>query len=131
MHDAAVVAKAIEPTSLLGELVTAKDSAPNPIASTVGAEETRAAIDEQELANLIRKHAARVMRLDPDVIDSNQPLSELGMDSLMAVELKYQIESGLGVEVPMRNLVEKPTVAQLATQLGDLLRQQSSLIETT
>jgi hypothetical protein len=39
----------------------------------------------------------------------------------MAVELKYRVESELAIEVPVRNLVEKPTVAQLASQLLNLM----------
>jgi acyl transferase domain-containing protein/acyl carrier protein len=54
-------------------------------------------------------------------LDVHQPLDALGIDSLMAVELKNQIEVDLGVVVPLRELLEGPTVAHFATLLLDQL----------
>ena len=46
------------------------------------------------------------------------PLPELGFDSLMAVELKNRVKTALGVELPVRAILEGASVGQLA----DLLR---------
>jgi hypothetical protein len=40
------------------------------------------------LLDHVRAQAVKVLRLDPSQIDSDQPLNQLGLDSLMAVELR-------------------------------------------
>ena len=57
---------------------------------------------------------AQVIELDPAKIDPEQPLNTLGLDSLMAIELKNGIETGLNVVLPMAKFMEGPSVSQLA-----------------
>jgi hypothetical protein len=47
-------------------------------------------------------------------LDIDQPLNNLGIDSLMAIELKNRIEGDLGVTVPMVKFLEGPSVRDLA-----------------
>lgn len=63
---------------------------------------------------------ARVTELDPAKIDPEQPMNTLGLDSLMAIELKNGIESSLGVSLPMAKFLEGPS----AVLLADLVLQQ-------
>ncbi|MBV9789076.1 MAG: AMP-binding protein, partial [Chloroflexi bacterium] len=44
-------------------------------------------------------------------------IGSLGLDSLMAVDLQYRLESALGVLVPMAQFFEETTLAQLAAQI--------------
>ena len=60
------------------------------------------------------EQAARVLRLSSAVLDVEQPLNNVGIDSLMAIELKNRIESDLGVTVPMVKFLEGPSVRDLA-----------------
>jgi len=60
---------------------------------------------------------ANVLRLEPSRIVSQETLSNLGLDSLMAIEVKNSIESSLGVSLPLVRFLEGPTVAQLAVQV--------------
>lgn len=64
---------------------------------------------------------ARVMELDPARIDPEQPMNNLGLDSLMAIELKNGIESSLGISLPMAKFLEGPSAHQLATMAIELL----------
>jgi amino acid adenylation domain-containing protein len=62
---------------------------------------------------LVAQSAAR-LRVDPSQIDVRQPLGRYGLDSLVAIELKHQVESRLGVVLPLAAFLESPSIAQLA-----------------
>lgn len=64
---------------------------------------------------------ARVMELEADRIDPDQPMNTLGLDSLMAIELKNGIESSLSISLPMAKFLEGPSASQLAEMVVDLL----------
>jgi surfactin synthase thioesterase subunit/NAD(P)-dependent dehydrogenase (short-subunit alcohol dehydrogenase family)/acyl carrier protein len=52
-----------------------------------------------------------------DPIDLHQPLNELGLDSLMSVNVANRLEVGLGIAVPVSKLIHGPSVADLVDQL--------------
>lgn len=76
------------------------------------------------LEKYFRDQLARVMELDPEKVDTQQPLNSLGLDSLMVIELKNVIESSLDVTLPMARFLEGPSLSQLAgyalEAMGDL-----------
>jgi phthiocerol/phenolphthiocerol synthesis type-I polyketide synthase D len=53
-------------------------------------------------------------------VDVDQPLTELGMDSLMAVRIRNTVRGDFGVEPPVALLLQGASLADLA---GDLIRQ--------
>ena len=69
----------------------------------------------------LRGQLARVLGLSPAKLDAHQPLNRLGMDSLMAVEMKNRIELDIGVVLPMVRLLKGPSLAQVAEQLVERL----------
>ena len=73
----------------------------------------------------LREQIARVLRASPDKIDVHQPLTSLGIDSLMAVELKNRVETEMGIALPVTALLQGPTLAQLATVLLEQLTDQA------
>ena len=50
-------------------------------------------------------------------VDPALPLSELGSDSIIAVELRETIEADYGVALPIRSFLEDPSLEQLAEQV--------------
>ena len=64
--------------------------------------------------------AAKVLGLGAASLDPHQPLVNLGLDSLMAIELKNQIEVDFRVRIPMGEFLKGPSVAEL---VGLLLAQ--------
>ncbi|MBK8050580.1 MAG: hypothetical protein IPK16_27825 [Anaerolineales bacterium] len=82
----------------------------------LSASERRAAIME-----LLQKQLANVLRTPIHTIHPEQPLSELGIDSLMTVELVNRIEVELAVSVPIATLLQGPTLASLTEQLAPLV----------
>jgi acyl carrier protein len=67
-----------------------------------------------------------VMQLDPTKIDRQQPLNTLGLDSLMAIELKNGIETSLDITLPIARFMEGPSVSQLAGYALEALSQSSA-----
>jgi acyl transferase domain-containing protein/acyl carrier protein len=61
------------------------------------------------MAKVLGLSASRLSKLDV-----NQPINSLGVDSLMAVELKTLIEADLGVTVPVTSFLQSSTLSQLA-----------------
>jgi acyl transferase domain-containing protein/acyl-CoA synthetase (AMP-forming)/AMP-acid ligase II/acyl carrier protein len=63
--------------------------------------------------------AAGKLGLAPSSMDIQAPLNSLGVDSLITLELRMQVERDLGIVVPVTRLLEGPSVASLAGWLGD------------
>ncbi len=69
----------------------------------------------------IRDRVSGVLGLSPSKLDVHEPLVNLGLDSLMGVELKNQIESELRVTLSLSELMQGASVARLALLLADKL----------
>jgi phthiocerol/phenolphthiocerol synthesis type-I polyketide synthase C len=70
------------------------------------------------LKSVVTEEAAHILRLPAAGIDAQRPLSELGMDSLMAVELRLALESRLRIDLPIMSLAEGTSVASIAGRLA-------------
>ncbi|MGB2677059.1 MAG: beta-ketoacyl synthase N-terminal-like domain-containing protein [Candidatus Acidiferrum sp.] len=75
----------------------------------------------QLLHSYLSEQVARVLGLSPSKLDVQQPLSHLGLDSLMAVELKNRIAVDLKVNVPVVKFLQGFSVDQAVTQVLDQL----------
>lgn len=67
--------------------------------------------------NFIAENLAAVCSIDAAGIDFDTPLTSLGLDSLMAVELMNRIEGDLGLSIPMGKVLSGPTIRQLAAMI--------------
>jgi phthiocerol/phenolphthiocerol synthesis type-I polyketide synthase C len=73
------------------------------------------------LQTVVGEEAGTILRLPADGIDPLRPLSEIGMDSLMAVELRLALETRLGIDLPLMSLAEGTSVASIAARLAAAL----------
>jgi NAD(P)-dependent dehydrogenase (short-subunit alcohol dehydrogenase family)/acyl carrier protein len=71
------------------------------------------------LARTLQEEVARILRLDISEIDWRQGFAELGMDSLMAIELRNVLQKGLGRSIPATVALDHPTIDFLARHLLD------------
>jgi NADPH:quinone reductase-like Zn-dependent oxidoreductase/acyl carrier protein len=82
--------------------------------------------DRKQLDTMIRDKVARILGTSPDRIDSNKPLLNLGIDSLMAVELRNWIEQQLHINVPIIELMRGSSLSSLIEQLFSAIRDPQS-----
>ena len=87
--------------------------------SGLSAELQGAAPEERQrlLESYLCELAAGKLGLAPSNLDIQAPLNSLGVDSLITLELRMQVERDLGVVVPVTRLLEGPSVASLAEWL--------------
>ncbi len=75
----------------------------------------------------LNRRVSDVLGLDAGRLHLEQPLDTLGMDSLMALELKNRLDLDLQIDLPLVNLLQGPTITDLSSQLLDLLDEPSAV----
>ncbi len=68
---------------------------------------------------LLIKHVAGIVGMAPAKLTADRSLLDLGMDSLMLVELQLGLEKQFGVVIPTLELMDATTVAKLAQRIID------------
>ncbi|TVR60374.1 MAG: SDR family NAD(P)-dependent oxidoreductase, partial [Gemmatimonadales bacterium] len=74
------------------------------------------------LLEVMVEQVAAVLRLPEAVVDPDRPLDELGMDSLMAVELSVAVERQVGVELPLLSMAGGVTLRQVTERVVERIR---------
>jgi NADPH:quinone reductase-like Zn-dependent oxidoreductase/acyl carrier protein len=100
---------------------TAAPQPPAPAAITAELEAATPARRHELLLTFVAEHVARVTGApESRSIDPRQPLNELGLDSLMAVDLRNRLGAALGVgrSLPATLVFDHPTIEALATYLA-------------
>jgi acyl carrier protein len=106
---------------ILAEAAAAGAAAPQ-AAETVDVRRRLAALDDPDerraaLTDHLRELVARVLRLDPSRLAADQPFNALGLDSIMAVELRNRIEGSLGTGPTVVELLQGASLASRAAAL--------------
>ena len=83
--------------------------------------------DPNALQDFLQERIARKLGVASSRINWNRPLISLGLDSLMAVELQAEVESALGVMLPMGSFMQSSGTAELAAKLFELLSSSERL----
>lgn len=74
---------------------------------------------EVALLEYVKQQLATALELEVEDIDIFQPLLNLGIDSLMAVEFKNRVTKVTGVEIPLVKLMEGSNLCDLSKMLCD------------
>jgi NADPH:quinone reductase-like Zn-dependent oxidoreductase/thioesterase domain-containing protein/acyl carrier protein len=78
------------------------------------------------LAEYFSQELARIMGIDAADLELGRPLNAMGLDSLMAMELKNNLETRLGFSLPMATFFDGPSVNSLALVAAKLLTGEQS-----
>jgi acyl carrier protein len=69
---------------------------------------------EAVIAQAVREVVGSVLRVKPDTLRDDQPLTDLGLDSLMGVEIENSLEAAIGIALPPTSLMRARTIGQIA-----------------
>ncbi|NEQ84189.1 MAG: SDR family NAD(P)-dependent oxidoreductase, partial [Moorea sp. SIO2I5] len=78
----------------------------------------------------LQSEIAQVLRIKDSQIDIQQPLNTMGVDSLMALELRNRVQSQLEVNIKVSQFIEGVSISELAIKVNEQLRQIDSNQET-
>jgi acyl carrier protein len=87
-----------------------------------------ASAEEKEgvIAQAVRDVVGSVLRVKPDSLRDDQPLTDLGLDSLMGVEIENSLEAAIGVALPPTSLMRARTIGQIAGLIAGHMGGKSS-----
>jgi acyl carrier protein len=74
----------------------------------------------------VQKNLAQVMALDAPELDPEESMSNLGLDSLMALELQHSLEESFGTKLPLELLMGMPSLNEFVTRLLDILAKPAA-----
>ncbi|HLO75316.1 MAG TPA: SDR family NAD(P)-dependent oxidoreductase, partial [Magnetospirillum sp.] len=74
------------------------------------------------LIELVAEQVGSVLRIPADRLDLDMSVFDMGMDSLMAMELRMAIEERFGVELPAMAISEGASITRLAERIRDHLQ---------
>ncbi|GAB3897505.1 hypothetical protein GCM10029964_080470 [Kibdelosporangium lantanae] len=118
----------------LAVVAEAQESVALPPSSGLDLVELRAA-GPVERVGLIRAYVcgelAQVLRLPVDRIDAERSLNNLGVDSIMGLELQRRLEAALDIEVKVVQLLRGDSVADLAADLASRLDEARAVVDPT
>ncbi|MEM9218566.1 MAG: SDR family NAD(P)-dependent oxidoreductase [Cyanobacteria bacterium P01_F01_bin.150] len=116
----------------LSEFTTLEPDRGTSVDLTAFLEQLRMASTAEQLQLAIaylQERLARILgRTEPSSIDPQQSLLELGVDSLMAIELRHKLMQELELDLPIEVLIEGANLEKISTILLDDFRRRALLL---
>lgn len=83
------------------------------------------------ITQYMSEQVAAVLRIPVEKLELDQPLNELGLDSLMMVELGVRIENDLAISLPTGQLMQTPSVQGLSSVVLKVLGKDTATSQVT
>lgn len=94
--------------------------------------EGKAQVEAQDiLFDVVAQEIANILRVSRESISKDSVLKEIGLDSLMAVELGLNFEQNTGFDMPLSSLADNATVGDITRRLFEKVRSRSDTDETS
>jgi acyl carrier protein len=74
----------------------------------------------------IKELAAKQFGGEPDAIDENAPVDQLGIDSLGFLEFLFELEDKFGISIPQESVADVKTLAELATAIDGVIAAKAA-----
>jgi aryl carrier-like protein len=71
---------------------------------------------------MLMAQVARVLGTQPQKIDASQSLGDMGLDSLMSLQLRNWVKSTLNVTLSSSSLLDQPSIDSLVGLLADSMQ---------
>jgi acyl carrier protein len=74
----------------------------------------------------IKELAAKQFGGEPDAIDENAPVDQLGIDSLGFLEFLFELEDKFGISIPQESVADVKTLSELATAIDGVIAAKAA-----
>lgn len=81
------------------------------------------------ICQAVREAVGSVLRVKPNSLRDDQPLTDLGLDSLMGVEIETSLEAAVGIALPPTSLMRARTIGQIASIIAGQLGAAAAVAE--
>ncbi|WP_256385219.1 acyl carrier protein [Cohaesibacter sp. ES.047] len=76
-----------------------------------------------EIAKILAQEVAAIFRMPVEEVQLNRSLSDIGMDSLMGMELRSAAQQKLDIEIPMGAIADGTTIEDIAGSVVQRIRK--------
>ncbi len=113
------------PASLLRGLMPVSDAAASAGAPPQGMLSTLFEVAPADRAGVLEEHVrqtlGRILKVRPERIDPTRPMGQLGLDSVMGLELVRRLSADLEMRLPASLVYNHPTIRRISTHLLERL----------
>ncbi|BBB25118.1 type I polyketide synthase [Amphritea japonica] len=78
------------------------------------------------ILDILTSELSEILMIPAAKLDPNKSIYDMGMDSLMGVELMTALEARMGIQVPVMALTETPMLSQLTSKIISLVKQDDT-----
>lgn len=81
---------------------------------------------QKRLVEFLKHEIARILRIPEGTVSATDPVSDLGVDSLMGVELGLAAQKTLGDDIPLMTISDANSIQEIANKMIDHIHRGSS-----